>query len=90
MTEGYALVLLCGSIGYIGYERLFSEHKIRPPPWVRAWVETQVTLDNVMKEELKVWRMVQARLAEDQAQLEGNVIDHIIGQDNNDKLTFFS
>ena len=32
-----------------------------------------MTLNNMTKEELKVWRMVKARLAEDQAQ--GNVID---------------
>ena len=70
VTQDYALV---PPLWHYGYECLFSGHKIRPPLWVRAWMETQMTLNNMTKEELKVWRMVKARLAEDQAQ--GNVID---------------
>ena len=72
VTQDYALV-----------QPLFSEHKIRPPPgtsqwlcfckqqshwqWIRAWIETGLSMNNMTKEDLKVWTLVKSRLAEDKA-----------------------
>ena len=67
VTQDYALML---PLWIYGYKCLFSEHKMRPPPWICAWVETCMTMDNMTKEESKVWKLVKSRLAKDQAQLD--------------------
>ena len=43
------------------YERLYSDHKIRPPAWVKAWLETRMTTESMTKDELRIWKLVQAR-----------------------------
>ena len=30
------------------YERLLSDHKIRPPAWVKAWLETKMTTGSMI------------------------------------------
>ena len=47
------------------HERLFSDHRIRPPAWVKAWLETRMTTDSMTKDELCVWKLVQTRINED-------------------------
>ena len=75
VSQDYAPVL---PLWHFAYERLYSEHKIRPPPWVRAWAETKMTSDNMTKEELRIWKMVKARLDEDPAQ------DNVPGEQDED------
>ena len=77
VSQDYALVL---PLWHFAYERLYSEHKIRPPPWVKAWVETKMTFNNMTKEELMIWKLVKVRLDEDLTQ--GNISSE---QDENSK-----
>ena len=44
------------------HERLFSDHRIRPPAWVKAWLETRMTTDSMTKDELRVWKLIQTRI----------------------------
>jgi hypothetical protein len=77
VSQDYALVL---PLWHFAYERLYSEHKICPPLWVKAWVETKMTLDSMTKKELMIWKFVKARLDEDSTQ------DNVPGeQDENSK-----
>ena len=65
MSQDYAQVL---PLWIFAYERLHSEHKIRLPPWVRAWLETRMTTESITKDELRMWELVQARIKEDSRQ----------------------
>ena len=65
VSQDYALVL---PLWHFAYKRLYSEHKICPLPWVKAWLETKMTSDDMTKEELRIWEMVKARLDEDPTQ----------------------
>ena len=65
VMQGCAGVL---PLWHFAEECLFSEHKIRPPPRVRACVETKLTSDNMTKEKLKIWKMVKVRLTKDPMQ----------------------
>ena len=65
VSQDYALVLL---VCIFAYERLFSDHKIRPPAWVKAWLETRMTTDSMTRDELRVWKLVQTRINEDLGQ----------------------
>ena len=47
---------------------MYTEHKIRPPAWVKAWLETRITTENMTKDAMQIWKLVQARLNEDSKQ----------------------
>ena len=71
--QDYALVL---PLWIFAYERLYSDHKIRPPPWVKAWLQTRMTTKSMTKDELRVWKLVQARINKDSRQYD------VSGQNN--------
>ena len=41
------LLALILPLWIFSYERLFSDHTIRPPSWVKAWLETKMTMDSM-------------------------------------------
>ena len=65
VTQDYAPVL---PLWIFSYKRLFSDHKIRPPSWVKAWLETKMTMDSMTKDKLRVWRLVQNKIGENSTQ----------------------
>ena len=65
VSQGYALVL---PLWIFAHERLYSDHKIRPPSWVKAWLETRTTTESMTEDELRVWKPVQARINKDSRQ----------------------
>ena len=68
VTQDYAPVL---PLWIFAYERLISDHKFRPPSWVKAWLETKMTTGSMTKDELRVstvWKLVQTRINKDSQQ----------------------
>ena len=65
VSQDYALAL---PLWIFTYERLYSDHKICTPPWVKTWLETRMTTESMTKDELRVWKLVHARINEDSRQ----------------------
>jgi hypothetical protein len=52
------------ALWHVAYERLWTLKGIRPPPWIRDWLDTEMDPGILTKDEAEVYRLVEARLAE--------------------------
>ena len=52
------------ALWHVAYERLWTLEGIRPPPWIRDWLDTAMDPGILTKDEAEVYRLVEARLAE--------------------------
>ena len=52
------------ALWHVAYERLYTLEGIRPPLWVRDWLETTMDLGLLTKGEAEVYRLVEAKLTE--------------------------
>ena len=52
------------ALWHVGYERLWTLEGIRPPPWIRDWLDTAMDPGLLTKDEAEVYRLVEAKLAE--------------------------
>ena len=65
VTQDYELV---APLWAYTHKRLFSEHQISPPSWFSDWVATCMSISDMTKEELKVWKLTTSRLTKDSPQ----------------------
>ena len=61
MSRDYAGI---PALWHIAYERLWILEGIRPPPWIRDWLETAMDPGLLTKDEAEIYRLVEATLAE--------------------------
>ena len=52
------------ALWHVAYERLWILKGIRPPPWIRDWLNTAMDPGLLTKDEAEACRLIEARLAE--------------------------
>ena len=61
MSQDYARI---PALWHVAYERLWILEGIRPPPWIRDWLDTAMDPGLLTKDKAEVYRLAEAKLAE--------------------------